>query len=290
MNEIVKLEFIEGEARVSHDLIAKGMGIDHQSVRRLIDSHSEDFEAFGVLRFEITKPPEGSSGGRPSKMYYLNEQQATLAMTYLRNSDQARAFKMALVRAFYAMKSQLEHGGGDATVFAKGIEMMANAQMQNAQMMGVLAQGQNQNIEMMSALVSGQNQNVEMIGMLMSGQNQIIELIAQLQSNTPIRESVPVHDERVGHTVADRKSISDIQKERLVCINPQFHDNPEEREMFTMNIVDILKRYPAGMSQGALLTKSDYPESTRTRRWLQDGIGAFWNMEIKPGRGYLYFI
>lgn len=278
MNEIVKLEFIEGEARVSHELIAKGMGIEAISVRKLLDSHYEDFESFGGLSFEMT-PFETNGGIQNKKMYYLNEQQATLAMTYLRNSDQARAFKMALVRAFYAMKSQLEHGGGESSALARGFEVMAAAQLQSAQSMEVLAQGQLQMADGMRAMAQGQAT--------------IVELILQLQSNTPVRvDSVSEHGMTgvSGHTTAERKSISDIQKERLTCINPQFHDNPEEREMFTMNIESILRGYPAGLSQGALLMKSDYPESTRTRRWLQDGIGAFWNMEIKPGRGYLYFI
>lgn len=257
MNEIVKLEFIEGEARVSHELIAKGMGVQPVNVRELVQKHIDDFEEFGRVSFENV-PFETNGGMQNKKMYYLNEQQATLIVTYMRNSEQARAFKMALVRAFYAMKSQLEHGGGESSALARGfesigksMEVMANAQLQSAESISALAQGQ----------------------------SQIIELILQLQSNTPVRESE-----------ATKKSISDAVKERLTCINPQFHDNPEEREMFTMNCVDILKKYPAGLSQGALLMKSDYPESTRTRRWLQDGIGAFWNMEIKPGRGYLYFI
>lgn len=261
MNEIVKLEFIEGEARVSHELIAKGMGIEAISVRKLLDSHYEDFESFGGLSFEMT-PFETNGGIQNKKMYYLNEQQATLAMTYLRNSDQARAFKMALVRAFYAMKSQLDSGNSG---MGSAIELMASAQMQMS--------------EGFRAMANSQMQMSEGINILAQGQNQIIELILQLQSNTPVRESEVM-----------KNSISEAVKERLTCINPQFHDNPEEREMFTMNCVDILKKYPSGLSQGALLMKSDWPESTRTRRWLQDGIGAFWNMEVKPGRGYLYFI
>ncbi|MBN1839746.1 MAG: Rha family transcriptional regulator [Campylobacterales bacterium] len=256
MNELIKLEFVEGEARVSHDLIAKGMGLDAISVRKLIDAHSEDFESFGVLSFEMTKPPEGSSGGRPQTTYYLNEQQATLAMTYMRNSEQARAFKMALVRAFYAMKSKLEGGmvgGGNA------LELLAASQKQLAEGFTVMAGS---------------------IKALSDGQAQIIELISQLQSNTPLR-----YEGRI-----ERLGISEVQKQKFVCLNPELHDNPEEREMFTVNVVEILKRYPSGLFQGMLLSKSDYPSSARTRRWLQDGIGEFWNMELRPGRGYLYFI
>lgn len=41
------------------------------------------------------------------KVYHLNEQQATLLMTYLRNTDVVRAFKKELVRQFFAMRKEL---------------------------------------------------------------------------------------------------------------------------------------------------------------------------------------
>lgn len=260
MNELIKLEFVEGEARVSHDLIAKGMGLDVISVRKLIDAHSEDFESFGVVSFEMTAVSEEklkhNPDAKPKKTYYLNEQQATLAMTYMRNSEQARMFKMALVRAFYAMKSKLEGGSGG---FGEAFELLAHSQKQLAEGFSIMA----------GSLKS-----------LSDGQAQIIELISQLQSNTPVR-----YEGRI-----ERLGISESQKQKFVCLNPELHDNPEEREMFTVNVVEILKRYPSGLFQGMLLSKSDYPSSARTRRWLQDGIGEFWNMELRPGRGYLYFI
>lgn len=39
---------------------------------------------FGVIAFEMRKPPTGSKGGRPEIVYRLNEEQATLLMTYLK--------------------------------------------------------------------------------------------------------------------------------------------------------------------------------------------------------------
>lgn len=43
-------------------------------------------------------------GGRPEKVYYLNEEQATLLMTYLRNNEVVRKFKKNLVHQFYTMR------------------------------------------------------------------------------------------------------------------------------------------------------------------------------------------
>ena len=50
------------------------------------------------------QPLPGSKTGQKITVYHLNEQQATLLMTYLKNTEQVRAFKKELVRQFYAMR------------------------------------------------------------------------------------------------------------------------------------------------------------------------------------------
>lgn len=77
------------------------------SVRELIKKYKSDLEEFGVLSFEIRKPDKKSKGGRPQEIYYLNEQQTTLLLTYMRNSEVVREFKKKLVKEFYKMKSAL---------------------------------------------------------------------------------------------------------------------------------------------------------------------------------------
>lgn len=57
-----------------------------------------------LLRFEIE---EIKGRGQPAKHYALNEQQATLLMTYLKNTPNVRAFKKELVRQFFAMREEL---------------------------------------------------------------------------------------------------------------------------------------------------------------------------------------
>ncbi len=46
-------------------------------------------------------------GGRPIRIYLLNELQATLLLTYLGNNDIVRQFKKNLVHQFYAMRNFL---------------------------------------------------------------------------------------------------------------------------------------------------------------------------------------
>ncbi|MDY3984836.1 Rha family transcriptional regulator [Dysosmobacter sp.] len=104
MNTLVYLSPNTKEPFTTSEVIAECAGIQHHTVTRLIQQHEEDFKAFGILRFEIE---EIRGRGQPKKNYHLNEQQATLLMTYLRNTPVVREFKKELVRQFYAMREEL---------------------------------------------------------------------------------------------------------------------------------------------------------------------------------------
>lgn len=80
---------------------------DEKSIKKMIRTYREDLESFGVLRFEISKPKKGTKGGRPKKVFHLNEEQAVLLITYLDNTEPVRLFKMELVRQFFEMKKEL---------------------------------------------------------------------------------------------------------------------------------------------------------------------------------------
>lgn len=84
-------------------IIAAGTGNKHHSVTRIIQKYEADFLSFGKVRFKI----EPSGSGQSEKVYTLNEEQATLLMTYLRNNEKVREFKRELVRQFYEMKQLL---------------------------------------------------------------------------------------------------------------------------------------------------------------------------------------
>lgn len=97
-------------AVVSHRIVADNVGYNHENIARLINKHKKDFEEFGVVGFEIRAVSEEklkiSPDSKPTKTYYLNEQQATLLMTYLQNTNIVREFKKALVKAFYQLKAK----------------------------------------------------------------------------------------------------------------------------------------------------------------------------------------
>lgn len=97
---------IEAIPFTTSDVIATYAGVQHHTITRLIRNHPEDFEEFGKVGFEIHALPD-SRTGQSITIYRLNEEQATLLMTYLKNTDQVREFKKNLVHQFYAMRSEL---------------------------------------------------------------------------------------------------------------------------------------------------------------------------------------
>lgn len=110
MESLVFLEpnKIGAEPFTTSDVIAQQTGNNYRSVQRTIESQIKALETFGVMRFEITLPRKGSKGGRPKKVYRLNEPQATLLITFLKNTPVVVKFKTELVRQFYAMRTELQ--------------------------------------------------------------------------------------------------------------------------------------------------------------------------------------
>lgn len=93
-----------GEPYTTSELVAAGAEVQHHSIQQLIATYRQDFEEFGQVAFEM-RAVRYSRGTNYEKIYHLNEQQATLLMTYLKNTEVVRAFKKELVRQFYAMRS-----------------------------------------------------------------------------------------------------------------------------------------------------------------------------------------
>ena len=101
LNQLVTLDDTGG-AVTSSPVIAEGTETDHASVIKLVRTYVSDLEEFGRVRFEI-QPFETSGGTQSREIALLNEQQATLILTYMRNSDIVRIFKKALVKAFWEL-------------------------------------------------------------------------------------------------------------------------------------------------------------------------------------------
>lgn len=98
-------------------VIAEGTGNSHRAIKSIVDKYSDDFKEFGKLSyhskwFENEKQKkifsDNSKGVSREKtkieVILLNEPQATLLITYLRNTEQVRRFKKNLVFEFYRMR------------------------------------------------------------------------------------------------------------------------------------------------------------------------------------------
>lgn len=95
-----------GQALTTSVIIAENTNNTHQAMLKLVRGYLNDFEAFGRVGFEI-QPFETNGGIQKREIAILNEQQATLLVTYCKNTESVRKFKVALVKAFYEMREQL---------------------------------------------------------------------------------------------------------------------------------------------------------------------------------------
>ncbi|MGF0111885.1 Rha family transcriptional regulator [Streptococcus sp. SGI.013] len=91
------------EPYTTSEIIAECAGVQHHTVTRIIRKNLERFERFGKVGFKI----QVMESGQQSKDYILNEQQATLLITFLKNTEQVANFKEHLVKAFFEMRDEV---------------------------------------------------------------------------------------------------------------------------------------------------------------------------------------
>lgn len=106
MNNLVYLTPNTEEPFTTSEVIAECAGVKRDTVQKLIQRHEKDLREFGKVGFQI-RPLSGSKTGQTVKAYHLNEQQATLLLTFLRNTPVVIEFKKELVRQFFAMRKEL---------------------------------------------------------------------------------------------------------------------------------------------------------------------------------------
>lgn len=92
---------------VESTVIAEGVQIEHKAVLQLIRKYLEDFQDFERVTFEM-RPFETAGGTQKREVALLNENQAYLLFTYLKNTDTARQLKVRLVKAFSEVRNQLK--------------------------------------------------------------------------------------------------------------------------------------------------------------------------------------
>jgi len=107
-------------------VIADGAGMNHKSVIQLIRQNIKDFEEFGLVAFEMRPRLEGKHGGGNVKFALLNEHQATLLMTHMRNSPVVREFKKRLIKAFFELVDNKPTAPAIPQTFAEAMRLAAD--------------------------------------------------------------------------------------------------------------------------------------------------------------------
>ena len=95
------------EAFTDSIILAKGAGIGHASVIKLITTHLDDVSEFGKVGFQIVPSPE-SKTGQKIKICRLNKEQATFIISLMKNTKAVVAFKKELVKQFYKMEQYIK--------------------------------------------------------------------------------------------------------------------------------------------------------------------------------------
>ncbi|WP_170244275.1 Rha family transcriptional regulator [Streptococcus suis] len=101
----MELVYMDGrkEPYTLSSIISDNAEITHHAVKEQIRKHLAELEKFGKVAFKMTPLESGQS----KRDYILNEQQATLLITFLRNTAPVIAFKSALVKAFFEMRDEV---------------------------------------------------------------------------------------------------------------------------------------------------------------------------------------
>lgn len=107
MSDLVTIE--RDRIFTTSEQIASGTGQTHQSVLKLLAKHKSRFSKYERVGFEI-QSFETNGGQQVRRVAILDERQAYLLMTMLRNTERVLDFKEALVDAFIDAKNLLATG------------------------------------------------------------------------------------------------------------------------------------------------------------------------------------
>lgn len=109
MDTMLEIVPIDGECRVDSRLVARSLGIEHESFLRTITTYQAEIEELGALRFQIgVLKHEKYRGSTRFRYTMLNEDQAIFLATLSRNTSQVVKFKLQLTKAFSEARRALQ--------------------------------------------------------------------------------------------------------------------------------------------------------------------------------------
>lgn len=108
MNNLLQIK--ENQPTVSTITIANEIDKPNKNLVQLIKNNIDDFKELTIgeiSNFDVQIKGEKFQNGYAT-YYNLNEQQYSLLMTYLRNNPKVKEFKKNMVKAFFAMRNELQ--------------------------------------------------------------------------------------------------------------------------------------------------------------------------------------
>ena len=96
---------VKSEPYTTSDIIAEYAEVKHHAIQQLISKYMKNFESYGRVAFEMRACPH-KTGASLTKVYHLNEPQATFLMTLLKNTPAVLEFKQELVRQFFLLRDE----------------------------------------------------------------------------------------------------------------------------------------------------------------------------------------
>ena len=85
-------------------IISEKYGVSHKSVTNILRKYKKDFEEFGELE-HFKNALENAT--RETMVFNLNEEQFYLLVTYMKNTEIARKYKIEFIKAFSFYKKEL---------------------------------------------------------------------------------------------------------------------------------------------------------------------------------------
>ena len=109
----INLNIEDGKVVVDSRLIARELGIKHKNFLATIDKYREEIEEdWGQFAFKTETVTNSVGASNTAKYALLTEPQATLLMTYSKNTEKVRICKRKLVKAFESAKQVLDQNKG----------------------------------------------------------------------------------------------------------------------------------------------------------------------------------
>ncbi len=106
MKDLIKIHNQGSDLMADSRAVASLFGVQHESLRKLIEEHAGQLEQLGIFRFQIGKS-NANEAGRPEKYCYLNFDHIAFLLTVSAPSNATKDFRLRLIIAFRDARNRL---------------------------------------------------------------------------------------------------------------------------------------------------------------------------------------